>query len=125
MMNDEFCDTIHHLSFIIHHSSFIIHHSITMKEVEIQQKIDTTLSSLDGITQAEVDASLFESILRRIETRQLSIDMIPMRTVWLAAACFGLIIWVNITCLVLKRHHQQQESAASAIIARTYLNSKG
>jgi hypothetical protein len=95
-----------------------------MKEVEIQQKIDTTLSSLDGITPVEVDDSLFDSMLQRIETRQLRIEMIPMRTVWLAAACFGLILWVNITCLVLKRH-QQQESEAAAVIARTYLNSKG
>ncbi|MEN9609315.1 MAG: hypothetical protein RLZZ628_129 [Bacteroidota bacterium] len=91
-----------------------------MKEVEINAQIATALSSLEGMASVEADETLLDSILQRIHAG----EMIPMRTVWLAAAGFALIVWVNIACVVFNAH-PKHESAASATIARTYLNSKG
>ena len=105
-----------------------------MKDNNSHQKIEDALSSLEGIERAEADPSLYDSILQRIDARKTKIQkIIPMRTVWLAAASFVFMTLLNVVSLIHKSKKQQNAlakhgvteggySAASAAIAHIYLN---
>lgn len=95
-----------------------------MEDNRINQKIDAALSSLDGIQRAEAEGALFDSILHKLEEKKIKVrSIVPMRTVWLAAASFALIISLNVVLLLQNALHTEGSSSAAArVIAQTYFN---
>ncbi|MGF7217965.1 hypothetical protein GGR92_004142 [Spirosoma lacussanchae] len=63
-------------------------------EPEKEKWIDDVLSSADGLQRAEPGPFLFASIRNRLTDRAVPVRL-PMRTVWLAAASFGLLVVLN------------------------------
>jgi hypothetical protein len=93
-----------------------------MDNNQINQKIETALSSLDGIQRAEADDALYEGILHRLDEKRIKVStIVPMHTVWLAAASFAIIVSLNVVLLVTNNPDNGHHSAASAI-AQTYFN---
>jgi hypothetical protein len=97
-----------------------------MEDSRINQKIDAALSSLDGIQQAEADDALFEGILYRLDEKKINVRaIVPMRTVWLAAASFALIVALNASLLLTNAPNGKNTEgvhSAAAAIAQSYLN---
>ncbi len=95
-----------------------------MENNRINQKIDAAMSSLDGIQRAEADAALFDSILHRLDEKKINVrTIVPMRTVWLAAASFALIVSLNVVLLLQNGVNTEgSPSAAARAIAQTYFN---
>jgi hypothetical protein len=95
-----------------------------MENNRINQKIDAAMSSLDGIKRAEVGDALFDSILHQLDEKKINVTtLVPIRTVWLAAASFALIVALNAVLLVQNaRYTEGSPSAAASAIAQTYFN---
>ena len=98
-----------------------------MENNKINQKIDAALSSLDGIQRAEADNALFDGILQKLDEKKIKVrQIVPMRTVWLAAASMALVVAMNVALLVSSGQNEGNtegvHSAAATEIARTYLN---
>jgi hypothetical protein len=96
----------------------------------LDKKIEQTLSALDGIQRAEVPDDLFEKTLKRIaESHPVKVvKMVPMRTVWLAAASFALMVslnlafWVSGNTAVAPKNSPQTCTKAACSIAELYIN---
>ncbi len=104
-----------------------------MKEEEINQKIDAALTSLDDLKKAETDDALLGNIMQRIDNQRLRVQkMVPMQTVWLAAASFALIVVFNISSLIFKSRDDRDgkfsvstEHSAARSLAQTYFTPNG
>jgi len=103
-----------------------------MTNFEIDRKVKEAMGSLDGMKPAEVNERIWVGILDRIEDeRRLQglKKIIPMRTVWLAAACFGLVVFLDVSFLLGKRRNNADTASvhgrrAAAAIADVYLRSE-
>jgi hypothetical protein len=95
-----------------------------MEDNRINQKIDAALSSLDGIKRAEVDDALFDGILHKLDEKKIKVrTIVPIQTVWLAAASFALIASLNVVLLIQNRGNTEgSPSTAASAIAQTYFN---
>jgi hypothetical protein len=94
-----------------------------MDNNNINQKIDAALSSLDGIQRAEADDALYDSILHKLTEKKIKVRaIVPMRTVWLAAASFALIVSLNVVLLVQNVKNTEGSSSAARAISQTYFN---
>ncbi|WP_077922284.1 hypothetical protein [Spirosoma sp. 209] len=63
-------------------------------EPEKEKWINDVLGSVDDLQRAEPSPFLFASIRNRIAEKAAPVRL-PMRTVWLAAASFGLLVVLN------------------------------
>ena len=94
-----------------------------MKDNNIHQRIEDALASLEGIERAEVDPSLYDSILQRVDAQKTKMKkIIPMRTVWLAAASFAFMTFLNVASLIYKSQNKQNALAKQGLtdgISRT------
>jgi hypothetical protein len=95
-----------------------------MNNKTINQKIEAALSSLDGIQQAEADDALFDGILHQLNEKKIKVTaIVPMRTVWLAAASFALVVSLNVVLLVQnQRHTEGGHSSAARAISQIYFS---
>ncbi len=98
-----------------------------MADNPINQKIESALSSLDGLKHAEADDALFDGIWHRLNEKKNNLKaIVPMRTVWLAAASFALIIALNVSLLLKNEPNSHSteggHSPAARAIAQSYLN---
>ncbi len=65
-----------------------------MKKDRQEQFVDDILNSMEGMQRAEAPHALFHSIEQRIEANAKHI--IPLRTVWAAAASILLLLTINV-----------------------------
>jgi len=63
-------------------------------EPEKEQWINKVLGSLDGIQRAEASPFLFAKIRNRLTAEPAPI-YVPLRTVWLIAASFAMLLLLN------------------------------
>lgn len=65
--------------------------------MKTEQKIwvEDIISSADGVEQAQADGRLFAGIRKRLHTQVVQLQAVPMRTVWMAAAGFVLLVALN------------------------------
>lgn len=71
--------------------------------------VNEVMNSLDDVRSAEATPFLYTRILSRIDSKKAEYS--PMKLVWLAAASFGLLIFLNITIL---RSVKSKSSATEA-----------
>jgi hypothetical protein len=61
------------------------------------KKIEDVLNSLDGIKSAEANPFLYSRILNKIQ--ETSREYTPAKIIWLAAASFLLLLFLNISAV--------------------------
>lgn len=60
-----------------------------------EQWVDEVFGSLNGLERAEPNPFLFAKIENRIQQASARIACVPARTVWLVAASFALLVFLN------------------------------
>lgn len=65
-----------------------------------KKQIDEIIDSVQGIAPAHPDDQVLDGILMRIRKGKKTIELIPQRTVSLAAACILLLILANVYFIV-------------------------
>lgn len=70
--------------------------------------INEVMNSLDDVKSAEVNPFLFNRILNKVN--QAANETVSMKLVWLAAASFALLIFLNIRLIKSEKAEQTSES---------------
>ncbi|HXB42033.1 MAG TPA: hypothetical protein VNZ49_15935 [Bacteroidia bacterium] len=67
-----------------------------MENKDINNEIEKTLNSLDNLQKTEVSSFLYDKIIIRLQNKEAKIVSIAPRLVWQAAACFAVLITLNV-----------------------------
>lgn len=67
-----------------------------MKNKNINSEIEKTLNSLDNLQKAEANAFLYDKVIMKLQNKEAKVVSIAPRLVWQAAACFAVLITLNI-----------------------------
>lgn len=67
-----------------------------MENKNINNEVEKTLNSLDNLQKAEANAFLYDKVMMRLENKEAKVVSIAPRLVWQAAACFAVLITLNI-----------------------------
>jgi hypothetical protein len=85
-----------------------------------KKQIDEIIDSVQDITPAHPGDRVLDGILSRIKAGKRKIELIPMRTVSLAAACILLLILANVYFVVQDKKAPvalHQEDAMQSVIS--------
>lgn len=74
-------------------------------EAQPNSNVEQTMNSADGKRSVPVPDSLLERLLNVPDEITIRNKVIPMRTVWLAAASLTLLIAVNVVTYINVREH--------------------
>jgi hypothetical protein len=81
--------------------------NIVKMDMNKEKWINEVMSSLDNVKSAEADPFLYNRIISRLEKGAAS--QAPARLVWIAAASFAVLVFVNI--YALKTQNKSSNSA--------------
>ena len=74
-------------------------------------KIEEILNSLDGIQRTEANPFLYEKVMARLEKGDAAVISIAPRIIWQAAACFVVLISLNVLAWTRSTNHTEDMQA--------------
>jgi hypothetical protein len=88
-----------------------------MNKMKINEQIDKTLSSLDGLQRAKANPFLYQKIRHRLDTRRSGNRIAPALAWRLAAACL-LLLGINVLTWV--RFHKVEKASTQNPVQQIY-----
>jgi hypothetical protein len=88
-----------------------------MNKMKIDEQIDKTLSSLDGMQRAQANPFLYQRIRQRLDTARSGTRIAPALAWRLAAACL-LLLGLNVISLV--RYHRVETASNENPVQQLY-----
>ncbi|HEX8516105.1 MAG TPA: hypothetical protein VF868_07885 [Bacteroidia bacterium] len=85
-----------------------------------KEKIEKIMASLDGIVQAKASPFLYSKILNRLSTA--AAERVSARAVWIAAASFMLLFFLNFSMVIRLKAKTAQEGTTGLSGAFNLMN---
>ena|ERR1700758_2350289 len=90
--------------------------------MEKNKEIEKTLNSLNGIQKPEENPFFYEKVMLRLEKKEAVIVSISPRVIWQAAACFAVLIALNIFVWLRSSNNENFQSQNNNPIAQEYFS---
>jgi hypothetical protein len=85
-------------------------------------KIEETLNSLEGIQKAEANPFLYAQVMARLEKGEAVVVSIAPRVIWQAAACFAVLITLNVLVWAHSNNHSGLHAEKNNPVVQEYLS---
>ncbi len=82
--------------------------------------IEEILNSAENIQRVDASERLFAGIQSRLHSKVRQIEMVPARTVWLAAASIALLFALNFAALTYSAQQKQTASHSTALTENSF-----
>ena len=90
--------------------------------MENNKEIEKILNSLEGIQKPEANPFLYEKVMNRLTGKEAAVVSMAPRVVWQAAACFAILIALNVFVLIRSNTNENSQSENTNPMAQEYFS---